>query len=179
MLDLSESYEKTSRWISTKGRINRKEFWLLYMLPAAIVFVLGADLEFSGLIALWIFGAGLLKRMNDINVSRALIGGLVGSWWVVLIIAGVVAFVLFLGGISGAGNMDMLGTAALVIAVPMAAILLLPLFAGIKPGLPEENKHGPVPEPLSQARLVSSMVSTGLLAVALLAVQGYVYFAYR
>lgn len=179
MLTLNDSIEGIRKWISNKGRISRKTYWLYYLLPAFIFLLINSIIKYAGLLALWLLIVGTVKRFHDFNGGKGLLSGIVGFWGVALVIAVLAAIVPFLGAISGSGNSGMMNTAGMIIAIPMLAILLLPLFAGIKAGSPNENKYGPPPEPLTRASVMSVMALLAVLVIGLGAVQIARDFALR
>ena len=151
MLDPRALAERIVAWLSPNGRINRRRFFLHYLIPAALFAGLAAASAVPDLflIPVGIQFVGVRKRLNDtgVKVSRGKKHVLGGLGVVAIVIAAVVAFVLFLGGISGMGNEGLLLMAAMVIAapfvLPVAGSVLFALFAE---GSPEENEHGPTPD---------------------------------
>jgi uncharacterized membrane protein YhaH (DUF805 family) len=167
MLTLNDSIDGLKKWISYEGRINRKTFWLCYVLPAVIFFALRLYLPYVGLISFALLLIGTVKRFHDFNVGKGFLGSVGGVWVAVMIVAVLAAVVLFFGGISGAGNKGMLEKAGMIVVIPMLAILLLPLFAGIKAGSPGENKYGPPPAPLTRASVMPLVAVLGVLVIGL------------
>ena len=148
MLEPRALPERIVAWLSPNGRINRRRFFLHYLIPAALFAGLAAASAIPDLflIPVGILFVGVRKRLNDtgVKVSRGKKHVLGGLGVVAIVIAAVVAFVLFLGGISGMGDEGLLLMAAMVIAAPF----VLPvggtvLFALLAEGSPEENEHGP------------------------------------
>lgn len=167
MLTLNDSIEGIKKWLTYEGRINRQTFWLCYALPAVIFFALRLYLPYVGLISFALLLIGTVKRFHDFNVGKGFLGSVGGVWVAVMIVAVLAAVVPFLGSISGSGNRAMLETAGMIVIIPMLAILLLPLYAGVKVGSPGENKYGPPPVPLTLAGVVSVVVLLGLLIAGL------------
>ena len=153
MQSLKRSITAIVDWISIRGRINRKDFWLCYVLPALVLALIQliVRLPFLTLLALILVASGLVKRSNDIGA--ALTGwkkaGLLSVWGVLSLLAVAAAIIAFLGGISGLGDRDLLNAAQFLILVPVLPVLLIPLIIGLRPGSPDQNEHGPVPEALS------------------------------
>ncbi|MFT5453164.1 MAG: ankyrin repeat protein/uncharacterized membrane protein YhaH (DUF805 family) [Enterobacterales bacterium] len=139
-------FEKVLNWLSLKGRINRKDYWLCHVIPALVVLSIGRFLsEFIMYFALFILISGMAKRYHDTNIqigSKFKTG--FGCLWVIIVIVVVpIAFIMFLGGISGLGNMDLIEGAGMVLLLPVLPILLAPLIVGLLPGSAEINRHGP------------------------------------
>lgn len=143
------------KWLSLSGRIGRKEYWLVYMLPAG-VFLLSSrlGLPFTGWAALWFFTLGNVKRVRDFKVSGVAV---MGIWWTVMVIAMVIGAGLFLFAAVGGmlygltfGWLDIgvagrLGetwlTAAVIFFTPIGILLLV---AGFVPGL-DAKQSGDLP----------------------------------
>jgi uncharacterized membrane protein YhaH (DUF805 family) len=150
MLEPRALAERIVAWLSPNGRIDRRRFFLHYLVPAALSAGLAAASAVPDLflIPLGILFVGMRKRLNDtgVKVSRGKKHVLGGLGIVAIVIAAAVAFVLFLGGISGMGNEGLLLMAAVVIAapfvLPVAGTVVFALFAE---GSPDENEHGPAP----------------------------------
>jgi len=148
MLEPRALPERIVAWLSPNGRINRRRFFLHYLIPAALFAGLAAASAIPDLflIPVGILFIGVRKRLNDtgVKVSRGKKYVLGGLGVVAIVIAAAVAFVLFLGGISGMGDEGLLLMAAMVIAapfvLPVGGTVLFALFAE---GSPEENEHGP------------------------------------
>ncbi len=165
MLTLTDSIDGLRKWISFAGRINRQTYWVYYVLPALIFLALATVIPFAGLAALALICIGTVKRFHDFNIGMVGLSGAVGIWVAVIVIAIPVAIVPFLGGISGLGNRGMIETAAMIVAIPMFAIFLLPLIGGIKAGAPGENKHGPPPAPFNSADVMPVVALLGLVVI--------------
>ena len=179
MLTLNDSIAGIRKWLSNKGRISRKTYWLYYLLPALIFLLIASIIEYAGLLTLWLIIVGTIKRFHDFNLGKDRIFAIGGFWVTAMVIVVLAAIVPFLGSISGSGNKAMLNTAGMIIAIPMLSILLLPLFAGIKAGTPGENKYGPPPAQLTLASVVPVVTLLGVLVIGLGAVQIVRDFALR
>lgn len=147
---MNEFFKTIVKCLSFKGRINRIDYLLLHLLPIAILIVINNNVfYFSGVsyFCIWIAAAGVVKRLKDINVRNIGLKVLSGlSVWVVIsVIVVVIGFIYLLQGISGSGNMDLVESAVLLLAIPVFLIILLPLIVSFIPGSPNENKYGPVP----------------------------------
>jgi uncharacterized membrane protein YhaH (DUF805 family) len=171
MLTLTDSIDGLRNWISYVGRINRQTYWVYYLLPAFICLALATVIPFAGLAAFALIVIGTVKRFHDLNIGKVGLSGAVGVWVAVMVIAVLAAIVPFLGGISGSGNQGMIDAAAMTVAIPMFAILLLPLIGGIKAGAPGENKHGPPPAPFNSTGVVPVVALLGLVIIGSGAVQ--------
>ena len=144
--NISNFPEILSQWLSFKGRINQKEFWLYHVLPFVILYV--SLIPLSNLFAIWILLAGTVKRLHDSNSSgKALIP--FGILSVVLFaISMAVLFFSFLGGMTGNVSANEFEDQLMILGLPILVLLLLPIYAGLKPSSPDENKYGSPPPPL-------------------------------
>jgi len=120
--------------------------------------------RYLGRIPVGILFVGVRKRLCDtgVQVSRGEKRVLGGLGIVAVVIAAVVAFVLFLGGIPGMGDEGLLLMAAMVIAapfvLPVAWTVLFGLFAQ---GSPEENEHGSTPDTQLDGSVLLPFVKRG------------------
>ena len=144
--NISNFPEILSQWLSFKGRINQKEFWLYHVLPFVILYV--SLIPLSNLFAIWILLSGTVKRLHDSNSSgKALIP--FGILSVVLFaISMAVLFFSFLGGMTGNVSANEFEDQLMILGLPILVLLLLPIYAGLKPSSPDENKYGSPPPPL-------------------------------
>jgi len=172
MQALPKPLEAIVRWISVKGRINRADFWLCYVLPALAILVIAELLNVPvlRLIGALIVVSAIAKRRNDISVrlSGGKRAGLVSLWVVLSVVALGAAFIAFLGGISGLGDTSMLEVAGILAIIPFLPILLVPLIIGLVPGSRDENKHGPIPCDLSLGKKELSAVAALLLVISMI-----------
>jgi hypothetical protein len=145
-----------SKWTSLDDRIGRKEYWLYYLLPSAVILLLSAFIanmvgegvmEIGGIASAGVFIIGNVKRIRDLNPKvPAWLGigagmGLMGLWMAVMTVATVAAGGLFLVGLlivmgnGGSGGEAMMVTAAVIfiapIVVPPGIVILV---AGFVPG---------------------------------------------
>ncbi|MEH6514969.1 MAG: ankyrin repeat domain-containing protein [Maribacter arcticus] len=138
--------EILSKWLSFKGRINQQDFWLFHVLPFVLLYLL--PIPFISLFSIWVLLAGTVKRLHDSNSSgKALIP--FGILWVVLVvIVIVILFFSFLGGMTGNVSANEFEDQLMILGLPILVLLLLPIYAGLKPSSPDENKYGSPPPPL-------------------------------
>ena len=174
MQALEKALKAIVQWISFKGRINRTDFWLCYVLPALAVLVIAESLNVPvlRLITALIVVSAIAKRRNDIGVrvSGGKRAGLVSLWVVLSVVALAAAFIAFLGGISGLGDKGMLEMAGILAIIPFLPILLVPLIIGLMPGSRDENEHGPIPCDLSLGKKELSAVATLLLVISVISI---------
>lgn len=147
---MKKNFNAIIKWLSINGRINRKNYFFLHLLPVFSLLVISSMFYMPKLFFLWgwIAIAGFIKRLKDINVKNIVtkITAGLGVWVVISVIVVSVGFISFLKGISGAGNSSLMENALLLFAIPLILILILPIIVGFIPGSAHENKYGPVPE---------------------------------
>jgi ankyrin repeat protein/uncharacterized membrane protein YhaH (DUF805 family) len=156
-----------------------------YLFPVVLLIVLTAITSFLGLLyfCFWIFVAGATKRMHDVNLKfgRGAKFGVGFIWIISAIVAAAIAFVLFLGGISGLGNSGMIEDAALILIAPIVLpVLLIILIAFVAPGSTDANEYGPVPTSSTMtaaARKNTKAILKLTLVTAAIAITGAAFFA--
>ncbi|MDH3434326.1 MAG: hypothetical protein OEM60_10730 [Gammaproteobacteria bacterium] len=119
-------------------------------MPALLLCTLAAIFSYPDIffLSIGLLAVGTKKRLNDVNlkISRGKKFFFTSFGVVVTVIAAAVAFLLFMGSISGAGNKDLLRSAGIVIALPVAVpVLIVSMYALFTPGVAEETEHGPAP----------------------------------
>ena len=172
--NISNFPEILSQWLSFKGRVNQKEFWLYHVLPFVILYV--SLIPLSNLFAIWILLAGTVKRLHDSNSSgkRLIPFGILSV--VLFAISMAVLFISFLGGMTGNVSANEFEDQLIILGLPVLVLLLLPIYAGLKPSSPDENKYGSPPPPLVlgtgyKIALVSSII-VSLASVVFLGIGG-------
>ena len=137
-------------WASPDGQVGRRDYWLGYVLPSLGLGLIGIFAQPLGLVALYLFVVGSLKRSRDLKMSKGRAAGLAGIWVASMGVAAVIAGAVFLFGllaIMGNGGPDgepILVAALFIFVAPIAA---LPLVLGLVRGSP----RGPVGEPAGAA----------------------------
>ena len=178
--------DKISKWLSFTGRINQKEFWFYYVLPFVLLNLL--PIPFSSLFSIWIVLAGLAKRFHDSDVSfkKKLVPfsivGIVGM--VILAIVLVILFIVTLmGAMTGSISPNDFSDGfenvfRIIFGIPFLALVIIAIYAGLKPSSPGDNKYGAPRPPIVLSKryklvmvvsIMASIVSVTLVGIGGLA----------
>lgn len=155
--------ENISKWLSFNGRINKQDFWLYHVLPFVLLNLL--PIPFSSLFSIWVLLAGIVKRFHDSNVSGKVLMPYGILWLVVVVLSVVFVFFFFLGTMSGGNSQNEFYDQLVIFIIPFMIFLLLPIYAGLKPSSPGENKYGPQPGASTLSKRNKTMIGVGAVLV--------------
>lgn len=140
-----------TRWTTWSGTIGRREYWLGYLVPAAVFITFSEEWLVPGLLGdltllvrlagLWLFTLGSVKRIRDLGLPA---GALIVTWWGGMGVALVIAVGVFLFGmltaLSGGGS-ELMEQAVWIVLAPIGILVLV---AGGIPG-PGASSDPPMP----------------------------------
>ena len=168
---LSHKFNQVIEWLSVKGRIDRKTFWLYHFTP--FVLLINIPTEITITLAIWILLAGFIKRFHDCNLSLKVFIPYSIVWFIFFIIAILVSILFLMATMTGNFTQDeFFEKVGLTLSLPFLIFLILIIYTGLKPSFPEVNKYGPVPIPSQNDlfanisfKLIKKIIGIGILLI--------------
>lgn len=160
---------RVAQWFSTGGSVNRRGYWFLFILPSlglgliwAIARVVPPNIPFMipavvlqgmGLLAIWIFVAGNIKRVRHLRMAKGTAAKLLGLWATAMGIAtvsavGLLAFgMLALMSNGGPDGQALMALSVLVFLAPIVVALFVVGFmpGGLPPDVAPSSAEGTMP----------------------------------
>lgn len=152
------------QWLSFRGRIGRKTFWLGYAVPLLLLSIVAQVLDIAlgfvpigdavpaeqgtagpigavvGLLSIWPAFAGAIKRLHDRDRS---------GWWIGLyyLLAAMFALLTIMGAFaaSATGGFGVIALAVVLGVLVLGMALWLLVEIGFLRGTPGPNRYGPDP----------------------------------